>query len=70
MYMFVTKVGQPQEAYNNSLCAVTKAVFNIFIFSLKPLVDGASYYAIIFLNVCLNQIDTPPAVFFAEFQKP
>ena len=35
---------------------------------MKPPVGGASYYAIIFLNVCLNQIDTPPAAFFAEIK--
>ena len=58
------------EAYNHSLCVVTKAVFNILIFFSEPLVDSASCYAIIFLNDCLNQIDTPPAAFFAEFQKP
>ena len=40
---------------NTSLCVMTKG-------------GGASYYAIIiFLNICLNQIDTPPAAFFAEF---
>ena len=60
---------------NNSLCAATKAVFNILIFFLKTPVDGASYCAIIFLNVgldiiCLNQIDTHPAAFLAELQKP
>ena len=36
MYMFVIKVGQPQEfgaTYNISLCVVTIAVFNILIFS-------------------------------------
>ena len=61
---------------NNSLCAATKAVFNILIFFS----ENTSRWHLIFCHyipyipgihvICLNQIDTPPAAFLAELQKP